>query len=811
MKLSDEKKFKFSKIHIIIKSILISFLLTINSSYINNRRKKEKVKNFNNKDIKKPIILRKLDFVSDSLQVCSRSSKDLVKYFETGDTNYVKLYSYDEEVEPSDVVKNFINILSNEGDSNENNTKYIKHLSPMIIFLTLGILCIPGWFIFCACACCDCKCFNCCKTIKCRIPFFIIVSILNLLFIANSIVGIIKIEPIFEGLSNTECSILRFINEALDGETKDSLPKWGGVAGIINIFNNTIYQIEKISLDDTYTTTKNKKEEYSNAVNNFIDNLKDSCDIISDESNYKYQTGYIFDIANDYGKYISGNSFTSGSYADKWVKEAEITNDVNECYNKLGLIIRSHATETMSEAEEVIQGIGDGIEEIKENLGKNILEYSEKINDNGKLIFRLIFIVLLIISLLLETFFIFLLLTASRKCNCQCCVGLMKFLIHIFWNILTALVILLFLFGGLICTISRIGKDFFEAMSFLISSRNLLAPSPRIFGDSAPYLDVCINGDGVIADELGIESDLENIGALKTVIESLDKMINSIIFKESQTNIDTIYDEIINEINKRSDDSIDFGFVNPTTNNNLSLYKTMSQLNEKLHTCNINDTLSFSCNTEFPKLQQGECLSVVNTSKCISVKDCKNELNTRYLDISCSPARENLEKIDKIYSSLSFANDDTQTNSIKNQAYIVKESYRTFISNTKTILEDYINEFRPFSILYNNFIGNGSILGVINCAFIGKNIKVLLNYLDDTINKGFFTLGIVLIVDGFVMLCCIAFSILLLSIIDEVNKIRITEDEENAEKYLYEHKHKSKKKKENPVIYSSNNKVLEKE
>ena len=194
---------------------------------------------------------------------------------------------------------------------------------------------------------------------------------------------------------------------------------------------------------------------------------------------------------------------------------------------------------------------------------------------------------------------------------------------------------------------------------------------------------------------------------------------------------------------------------------------------------------------------------MVNTSKCISVKDCKNELNTRYLDISCSPARENLEKIDKIYSSLSFANDDTQTNSIKNQAYIVKESYRTFISNTKTILEDYINEFRPFSILYNNFIGNGSILGVINCAFIGKNIKVLLNYLDDTINKGFFTLGIVLIVDGFVMLCCIAFSILLLSIIDEVNKIRITEDEENAEKYLYEHKHKSKKKKENPVIYSS--------
>ena len=808
MKFLEKKKFHFSILYIILISILFSFLLTINSSYINNQRIQEKEKILNDKYVYKSNILRKLDFVSDSLKVCSRSSKDLVKYFETGDTNYVKLYSYDEEIEPSEDIINFINILSNEGDSKENNNKYIKHLSPMIVFLIFGILCIPGWFIFCSCACCDCKCFSCFKTIKCKIPFFVIVSVLNLLFIASSIIGIIKIKPIFEGLSNTECSILRFINEAFEGESKENLPKWGGVAGIINIFNNTIYQIEKISKDDTYINTKNKMDAYNSAVKVFIDDLKASCDIISEENNYKYQTEYTLDIAHEYGKYINGNSFTLGSFAEKWVREAEITTDVTECYNKLGLIIRSHATEAMEEAEVIIQDIGYGIEEIKDNLGKNILEYSEKINDNGKLIFRLIFIILLIISLLLETFFIFLLLSSSRKCNCQCCVGFMKILIHIFWNILAALVILIFLFGGLICTISRIGKDFFEAMSYLISSRNLLAPSPRIFGDSAPYLDVCFNGDGVIADELGIESDLGNIGALKTITESLDKIINSIIVKDSQTNTDIIYDEIIDELNKRNNDLIDFGFVNPTTNNNLSLYETTSQLNERLHTCNINDTLSFSCNTKFPYLQQGECLSEVNTSKCISVPLCKTDLNIRYADISCSPARENIEKINKIYSSLSFAIDDNEINSIKYQANSIKTSYINFISTTKTILEDYINEFRPFGVFYNNFIGNGSILGIINCAFIGKNMKIFLNYLDDTINKSFLTLGIVLIVNGFIMLCCITFSILLLSIIDEVNRIRMIEDEENAKKYLYEHEHKSKRKKENPVIYADN-KVLE--
>ena len=48
----------------------------------------------------------------------------------------------------------------------------------------------------------------------------------------------------------------------------------------------------------------------------------------------------------------------------------------------------------------------------------------------------------------------------------------------------------------------------------------------------------------------------------------------------------------------------------------------------------------------------------------------------------------------------------------------------------------------------------------------------MLNYLNDTIGDGFITLGVVLVIDGFIMLCNIAFTILLLSIIDEVERIR---------------------------------------
>ena len=767
MKPSKKKKYNFTTYYIILISILISPLLILNSSYKIKQRNQAKLNN--NEYISKKNILRNLDFNSDSLEVCSRSSEELVNYFQTGDTNLVKLYEYQEDSEPSNTTIYLINILSDEGDSGDNSKKYAKHLAPMIVFTILGILCIPGWLVFCCCAFCGCKCFNCCKTIKCRVPFFVIVSVLNLVFLADSIIGLIKVNPIFKGLTNTECSLLRFINEVLEGESKNVLPKWGGVAGIINIFNQTIGRIEEMSRDDTLSTTGNLQAAYETAKQTFINNLKSACTAISGESSYKYQTENVFDLAYYFGTHKNGESFTEGSYAEKWVNEAQITGDVKELYNKLGNVIHSHVNEAMRNAEDVIQEIGDGIEEIKDSIGENILDYSKKIDKYGKLTLRLVFSILLIISVLMETFFICLLIFASRKYNCPNLACFMKFLIHLFWNILSIISIVIFLVGGSICLIGKIGEDFFEAFSFLISSRNLLSPSPRIFENEASYyLDICINGDGIITDELGIENDLGNIGIIKTITKSLDKMIEEITLKESDpAQPDAVYDEIISEVNKRENNQIDYGFVNTNTKINLNLSESLSQLNERIDSCNIEDTWSFNCEIN----QQGSCNSAINTSRCINPKSCIDELKSRYTSI-CLSTQNSINAIDKIFEITNFASDSTKTNSISNQALNVKNAYRTFLTSAKNALSTYTIKFRPFGEIYNNFVGNGSILGVINCAFIGKNVKVLLNYLNDTIGDGFITLGIVLVIDGFIILCNIAFTILLLAIIDEVARIR---------------------------------------
>ena len=782
----------FYIIILIISSILISSLLISNYFLGIKQRKKEKEKeNISKKDlIKKLNIFRNLDFASDGTEICSRSSDDLVKYFQTGDTNYVKLYQYNEDVEPSEIIISLINIISGEGNFNNNNETYQKHLWPFAVCLFLGILCIPGWIIFCSCAYCNCKCYNICKNIKCKTPFFIIVTIINGVFAINSIIGFFKLNPIFEGLSNTECSIVRFISEILDGETKNNLPKWGGVSKIINVFDQTVTEIETMSRDadhpdtGTLTLTEEKRNSYNQAVNKFIDDLKAACNSISGESSYKYTTDntYIFDMAKNFGNHISGNSFTEGSYADKWVQELEISDDVGEYYNNLGLIIHSNVNEHMKEAESVFEDIGISIEQLKDNLGKKILEYSNKIDNIGNIILKLIFSFLLIISLFLETFLILLLLSASRQCNCQCCENCLKIIIHIFWNILALLSILMFIIGGVIYTISIISNDFFGAISYLISSRNLLAPSPRIFDESGPYLDVCINGDGDILEELGLNTDFTNLDSWRKASNKLDNLLNKITTKtQSPTITDNVYDEVINDLDKRQSGEVDFGFVKDP-NDKLYVYSTTSQMNQALASCHIDDKWSYSCNSEFPNLEETDSCS--SSGKCIDMKSCHNYLVTTYSPPSCTSADDKISIIKEIYRALNYADNLADSNSIRSQASNMKTSYETYLRSVKTALNDYTIKFQPFHAIFDNLIGNGSLLSLINCAFIGKNVKVLLNYLDDTLNKGFSALGIVFIINGFLMISLIIFTILLLSIIEQLDIKRNIEDELKIKRYL---------------------------
>ena len=404
MKEQKVKKKALKFYHIIFISILLVPFILRNSS----KTIKKIIPNVIQRNIDEIFFGRKLNFYSDSIKICNRSSENLTKYFETGDTKYVKLYEFKEDEESKEYIIALIDTLSGEGDTQENFNKYANHLTYIFFFFLVGLVCIPGWVI-----CCSCSCYNCClccclKKPKYLLPFFIVVSIMNLAVILTCMVGLIKAKDIFIGVTNTECSILRFINEVIEGESKIILPKWGGINSIINMFDRTAHEIEEMETDNTKSITEDKKNEYNQEKEEFENAIKDACNAISNEDKYKYND-YILDIAKKFGKFENGN-FTENSYADKWSKEAGLTNMIEASYNILGQIVVPNTAIGMRSAIEFIKEMNEGIEAVKDLIGEVVLEYSEQIDYYGKLIFLIIFATLLFISLLIEillAFFIF--------------------------------------------------------------------------------------------------------------------------------------------------------------------------------------------------------------------------------------------------------------------------------------------------------------------------------------------------------------------------------------------------------------------
>jgi hypothetical protein len=291
---------KIKYYHILILGCILSPLIFINSNYVNNQRAEEKLNKEKSRLFDQIISGRYLEedkdkekesSTSDKVnEVCNKGSDELKSYYKSGNLGEIEIKEGGIECKEKDkdYMKAIISILKSklkgedkedsdgarilneqekkegEGEDDDltnNLMTYGKHLLPILIFLVIAILCIPGWLMCCFCCCCNCCCCCCCKKSGCKIPCFIVTYVLYALVVVVCIYGLSQSNHIFVGLADTECSILRFFGELIDGETKDSLPKWAGMSGIQNILTN----LEQ--------TLNNIKDNSLNDINEKIDNL----------------------------------------------------------------------------------------------------------------------------------------------------------------------------------------------------------------------------------------------------------------------------------------------------------------------------------------------------------------------------------------------------------------------------------------------------------------------------------------------------------------------------------------------------------
>ena len=146
--------------------MLISPLLIINSNSINKRREQEKILK-QDEIILRKLYARKLDssseqeqFISDTNEICEKGSNDLKEYYKTSDTSKLGVKENEDITSENnpEYIDALINLIAGEGDSAENIKKYLMHIIPVLVFLVITILFLPGWLVYCICSCCNCCC-----------------------------------------------------------------------------------------------------------------------------------------------------------------------------------------------------------------------------------------------------------------------------------------------------------------------------------------------------------------------------------------------------------------------------------------------------------------------------------------------------------------------------------------------------------------------------------------------------------------------------------------------------------------------------
>ena len=808
--------------HIILLSCLLCAVLILNSNYVNQRREKEKMslkadKLFNE------IISRRLsqetDRRSKTKDVCSRGSDDLKKYYQTGDLSLIDLDNQPIKCEDKDadymkalraLAKNFLgdddsssNNLRNldEGDSDMDNIlQYGMRILPMVIFLGIGVLSIFGWIGCCIFNCCDCCCCCCCKKTKCKIPCFIFSYVFYALSIAISIYGLTQSNKIFEGLADTECSLLQFFDQILYGEPREQDgPHWAGINTINTMLISLKNQITTMS-SGTNTELANKigvintqkttfKQEIEGAGGKIFDSpssthYKEDISVHYTGKNIKlngqiiYLNGYyVIDLVTKLGKY-EGNKFTDGSILATWNSEystlsSEADGYISTANDSFTDILNTNLgpiQTALDDAKRSLEDIEDPFNDVNSDIGDTLADFSEKIDEYGKLAVKLVFSVLMVINIGLAAFMTLIGLFSMKACaDCCFCRCLFKSAVHILWNILALMMILSFLVGSILGLIGQVGNDMMSLVSFIFSAENFNNQHNPLFvnrlGDEGKrYINRCINGDGNIGAELNIEDSISSINNISSIERSINSTYNS-FYNLSQC---FTYKGVQSQLNERESLKTNYLLIkegNDATSSPISFDDLITSLNNEIGSGD-------------PHEKWGR--NVDNDLHCESGdgKAGSFDSNVDYNPKQCSPKNRNWI-INKgtghfVYELATVIDDAMElVKNTKSEDKIFMGTLKDLNGKYKVYLDSYLKvlEFLQGKIgdildIIRPYIEEGDAFSFLNGKFIGTNIKILLKYLKDSLGTDIYTVGVCLVVVGFSLILSISSTILLNVIIN---------------------------------------------
>ena len=823
---------KIKSFYKLIKNYLLFSLLIFNLKYINNQKTKIKSNEEKGQLFEQKILERNLEEKNNPTdEICSRSNSDLNEYYQTGSSEKLKL---EENITCKDKNKYYIKALikivkkitfenyNEEEDEglnirekedktstkdkrtlskklvNYKNIKgdiinYSKHLIPILIFLVIGILCIPGWLVCCFCSCFDCFCF-CFKKPSFKIPCFIFTFILFAVIFIFCILGYIKSNSIFVGLDNIECSVFQFLDQILDGETKNKSLRWVGISGV----HKFLYDL--FSLDSMEGRMKNHMDNKRSIINStkksFLTYMQRKGEDFFNGDNYKdaYSqdyTGikigdeilngrYVLDIVKMFGKYdaTSEKYLPENSTLNLWEKEfsdLSKTGDkyMDKAYKSLSILLKGPDNLLIYYIKEIMKFIKPEFDNIKIIL----IEYFEFIEKNGKLSFILLFCISGLIIVIIAVVMLLILCSRNfwkKRSRCRCAY---KIIIHILWNILSLIMIITFLVGSIIALCGQIGSDIISLISYIIGvDGNEFEKLDGFLGD---VCDRCMNGDGQMIEEIGF-TPIEVYNKVKEVEKKIEETKLEFNKKKQFVTYNIYKDKLLNRVNLNDTQlclilqDADFDSQNlKTLANTLNFDLILEKMNELIQI----DRNAYSYHEIWDKTSQ-ETDKICKDGELGSFSHPRSELilNPKY----CLPFYRN------------WINNLGANNEIRNTAKIISDTI-LFIDNANKNIESYNDYFKILNDLkeqYENYLEtyidsldffNNTIkkvigilnensfdekLSFINCKFIGTNTKIIIKYAKITFQNNIYIVGIFLLIIGCSSSLSICSTIFLIVIIN---------------------------------------------
>ena len=286
-------------------------------------------------------------------KICEKISNKLKNYYKTGDKSILGIEDDKITGKNGEYIDALISVTGKYFSQKEDKKKmnllkidkellqylitYGKHILPLVVILGIAILSFPGWIVCLGLCCGDCCCCCCCVKPVCKAPSFIFSYIFYGIVALVCFYGLGKSNSLFVGIADTKCSILKFIDQVVDGESKENPPYWAGIDKINEILDRLSKKVEEMKTG-TIARLESQKDVIDGKKQTFEQNLETAGNSIYANTNYlkTYDSKeYQLDLAYEFGTYdhTSQEASPENSICFLWIKEYETTaNNAETCF-----------------------------------------------------------------------------------------------------------------------------------------------------------------------------------------------------------------------------------------------------------------------------------------------------------------------------------------------------------------------------------------------------------------------------------------------------------------------------------------------